>query len=143
MAKERIVLDLEQGLKDRFQERLGMVNDRFKMTGVLRLAIYSMLMMDNGELRSFLKGASVDGSSFKSYTKLFEDAEKEGIIPEDMPMINPRIRDCMTVLSNHERDKQEGKEDRDEVTEKLRRIWQESYWDTPEGIKEKLDVDWQ
>jgi hypothetical protein len=100
MKKARIVLDIEEDLKDHFIERLSSIH--FKnptITGVLKIAMYSMLEMHNDELESFLKQGMVSGASYKTYVAMMEMAKEDGIIPKDFPVGNSRILEITRLLS--------------------------------------------
>ncbi|MDR1626279.1 MAG: hypothetical protein LBT33_07030, partial [Spirochaetia bacterium] len=75
--KARIVLDIEPELKEIFLERLQALKKSLKLTGVLKLAMYRLLLMDNRQLEQFLSAGVVDGGTFESYLRAVVKLKQE------------------------------------------------------------------
>jgi hypothetical protein len=102
MAKARIVMDVETDLKTHFGQRIEMLDDELTVTTVLRFAMYRMLMMDNRQLERFVNLAREDFAGFRSYLAFLANGKKSGIVPDDFPVANSRVREVKDVLIKHE-----------------------------------------
>ena len=133
--KERIVLDLENSLKTLFQERLTNLDQRLKMTAVLRCAIFNMLYMENEELNRFIEGGLVNGAAWDSYIKMALEAKENGLLSEQYSVAGPKTKKVQTILSQYTDDKTTEKEVKVELERIEEQIWKES----PERKQEMLN----
>lgn len=138
MDKERVVLDLEPGLRGALQDRLALVHERWKVTGVLRVLIYHLLMSTNDELKALVSSAVQAGSDYKEYMKIVEEAIEQNIFDEDFNVINTNMAEYHEMLTEIGADP----EHPDEPTYELNMFntWEyiveneeKSFWDTPAG----------
>lgn len=134
MSKDRVVLDLEEGLKEDFRKRLELLDSRMKMTAVLRSVMYVLIDMTNDELRSFVNQGTIKAASQSEYLRIIDRAREQGLLPESFQAINPAIRECKRLLIDWEQNKINS----EEVTAELERVISEGFWKTPEGRREML-----
>ena len=101
MEKSRIPLNVDQDLREIFEERINALNEKMSLTFALTSAMYSMIYMTNAELYQFIIGGGINEAATPAYKKLFKQAKEEGIIPENIVMGNPQVQNLYTALVEH------------------------------------------
>jgi hypothetical protein len=133
--KSRIVLDMEPELKEIFLERLQALKRGAKLTGVLKLAMYRLLLMDNQELEQFLTAGVVDGATFESYLRAAVRLKQEKLWPSGLNIGNSQMLWIRKRFAGYEKKELSRAEFRRELEQAKER--NDSYNQQPWEILEK------
>jgi hypothetical protein len=101
--KSRIVLDIDPELKEIFLQRLQALKKGAKLTGVLKLAIYRLLLLDNQQLEQFLAAGVVDGATFESYLRAVVKLRQEKLWPSGLNVGNSQMSWIRTRFAGYEK----------------------------------------